>query len=100
MIDSINLVRWNLMSTVGFLTVLAVISWLTGEVWRLPEDTSWFSGLAVLGHAFVSATLIAGSFAFYRGRREWVQAMQEAYRSQMETSLQNHLDEDIDTTGS
>ena len=35
------------------------------RVWAMPAEDSWFCLLAVLGHAFVSATLIAASYTFY-----------------------------------
>jgi hypothetical protein len=31
-----------------------------------------------LGHAFVSVTVLAGSYAFYQGRREWFYAAKQA----------------------
>jgi hypothetical protein len=40
-------------------------------VWSLPAEDSWYALLAVVGHAFVSATLLVGSYAFYQSRREW-----------------------------
>jgi hypothetical protein len=50
---------------------------LAGLVWLLPDPGDWFAGLAVLGHAFVSAVLVAASYAFYAGRREWWQIMRQ-----------------------
>ncbi|HET7011948.1 MAG TPA: hypothetical protein VFI11_14310 [Anaerolineales bacterium] len=75
--ESIDLVRWNLLGTTGLLAVLLAVDRLAGLVWLLPEPDSWFSGLAVVGHAFVSAMLVAASYAFYSGRREWWQAMRQ-----------------------
>jgi hypothetical protein len=72
MIESFTLVRWNLMSTVGFFALSFGISWLTNQVWIMPEETTWYILLAVVGHAFVSTTLLAGSYAFYQNRRQWL----------------------------
>ncbi len=69
--ESVDLVRWNLVGTTGLLAVLLSVDRLTDLVWLMPEPASWFSGLAVLGHAFVTTMLIAASYAFYAGRREW-----------------------------
>ena len=74
MLESATLVRWNLLPVVGFLGVSFLISWLTSQAWILPTEDSWFLLLAILGHAFVSATLLAGSYAFYQNRREWMYA--------------------------
>jgi hypothetical protein len=75
--ESVELVRWNLLGTTGLLAVLLAVDRLAGLVWLLPDPATWFTGLAVLGHAFVSAVLIAASYAFYGGRREWWQTMRQ-----------------------
>jgi hypothetical protein len=77
MLESATLVRWNLLSVVGYLGVSFVISWLTSQAWILPTEDSWFLLLAILGHAFVSATLLAGSYAFYQDRRKWMYSVQK-----------------------
>jgi hypothetical protein len=73
MLESIVLVRWNLLSTVGFLLLGFGAYWLMGLIWALPAESSWLSVLAVIGHGFVSTTLVAGSYAYYQGRREWLE---------------------------
>ncbi len=75
--ESINLVRWNLLGTTALVAVLLAVDRLAGLVWLLPDPSTWFAGLAVLGHAFVSTMLVAASYAFYTGRREWWQAMRQ-----------------------
>ncbi|MEW6568322.1 MAG: hypothetical protein AB1449_09195 [Chloroflexota bacterium] len=69
--ESVQVVRWNLLGTTVFVGLAIGLTWLTNWVWSLPEESSWYSLLAVLGHAFVSAMLLVGSYAFYQGRREW-----------------------------
>ncbi len=68
--ESVRIVRSSFFATVGFLTTILLVSWLTDLVWQLPQAASWFSALAVLGHAFVSAMLLVASYIFYVGRRE------------------------------
>jgi hypothetical protein len=75
MVESTTLVRWNVLPVVGYLGLAYVITYLTNMVWVLPGEGSWFSILAVVGHAFVSATLLAGSYAFYQDRRSWLFAL-------------------------
>ncbi len=72
MAESIQVVRWNLLGTTVFVGLAIGITWLTNWVWSLPGEESWYSLLAVVGHAFVSATLLVGSYAFYQSRREWM----------------------------
>jgi len=68
--ESVRIVRRDFFAVVGLLATLTLLSWVTGLVWELPPAASWFSALAVLGHAFVSAMLLVASYVFYVGRRE------------------------------
>ena len=84
MMESATLVRWNLLPAVGYLGASVGITWLTNQVWLLPTEDSWYLLLAILGHAFISATLLAGSYAFYQGRREWLYSHKHAQISPIE----------------
>lgn len=81
--ESVILVRGNLFGVVGFLGMAFLISWLTGMLWELPGETSWLILLALFGHSIVSAALLAGSYAFYQGRWEWVARQRAAARAQV-----------------
>ena len=78
MFESFILVRWNLLPTVGYLAMAFGAYWILNLVWNLPSPASWFSLLAVAGHAFVATMLLAGSYAYYQGRREWLMAARRA----------------------
>ncbi len=80
-LESVLLVRWNLPDVVGFLGLSVLITWVTNQVWRMPYEQSWYNALAILGHALVSATLLAASYVFYQGRREWLQARQAEWQA-------------------
>ena len=82
MVESVRVVRWNLISTVGFLFLCFFITWLSMQVWVLPGDDSWYRLLALVGHAFVSATLIAASYIFYQSRHSWLVQMQASLIAQ------------------
>jgi hypothetical protein len=68
--ESVRIVRRDFFTVVALLATLAVLSWATRLVWELPPADSWFSVLAIFGHAFVSAMLLIASYVFYVGRRE------------------------------
>lgn len=82
MTESFTVVRWNLLSTVGYLVLAFSIYWVGNLVWFLPDSSSWFTVLAIIGHAFVGAMLFTGSFAFYQGRWNWLAALREAIEAQ------------------
>ncbi len=72
---SLWFVRWNFIGAFGYIVMAFILLWLgASQVWSLPDDGSWFNLLAILGHAFVSATILAGSYAFFQGRRQWLLA--------------------------
>jgi hypothetical protein len=77
MVESATIVRWNLLPALAYLCLSFGITWLTSQAWVLPTENSWYLLLAIIGHAFVSATLLAGSYAFYQGRREWFYSKQQ-----------------------
>jgi hypothetical protein len=80
-LESVQVVRWNLLSTSVFVGLAVLVTWLTNWVWSLPEDNSWFTLLAVAGHSLVSATLVVGSYAYYQNRREWMVQVREGLRA-------------------
>jgi hypothetical protein len=82
MLESIYLVRWNLFSTIGFLLKSYIIAWLSTQIWLLPGEDSWYSLLAMIGHAFVSATLLAASYVYYQGRHAWLEQMKAKLSTQ------------------
>jgi len=76
-LESIQVVRWNLVSTALYLGLTFTVTWLSTWVWSLPSEGSWYTLLALVGHAFFSAMLLVGSYAFYQGRREWTLKIRE-----------------------
>lgn len=71
--ESVRLVRWNFFPAVGYIFLAFMVMWVTTtQIWVLPDEDSWFMLLAMLGHAFLSATLLAGSYAFFQGRHSWL----------------------------
>jgi hypothetical protein len=71
--QSLWFVRWNFIGAFGFIVTAFLLLWVsTAQVWSLPNEESWFNLLAILGHAFISATILAGSYAFFQERRQWL----------------------------
>jgi hypothetical protein len=77
--ESVYLARTNMLSTIGFLFLAFGISWAGVDfVWSIPAENSWLMLLALIGYAFVSATLLTASYVFYRGRRTWLEQVKAA----------------------
>ena len=72
---SATLTRLTLMRTsLLFLTVLLISEGLD-TLWRVPPENSWLVLIGVTGHAFVTTSLLAASFIYYRDATRWMQRL-------------------------
>ena len=72
---SINLMRKTLPTTVIFLLAVFLLSKGLNLLWLIPVETSWFTLVGIIGHAFVTTGLLAASFVYYRDAVHWVSAV-------------------------
>jgi hypothetical protein len=78
MSESIQIVRWNTLSVIGYVTLALIVTWLGNLVWNLGADQSWYLVLGIIGHALVTAVLLAGSYILYQNRRGWMITLRQA----------------------
>lgn len=81
MLESFNIVRWNMSGTLGFILLAGCITYFTNWVWLLPEDQSWFVLLGLVGHAVISTTLVAASYVFYKDRAAWLEQLRSSLQA-------------------
>jgi hypothetical protein len=72
MLSSIRLVRYFLPGTGIFLLTAVLLSQGLDILWKFPPETSWMTLIGIFGHAFVTTSLIASSFIYYRGGISWM----------------------------
>ncbi len=65
-LESIRLSRATLPTTGLLILVFVLISEGLNVLWNIPEDQSWFLMIGIFGHAFITAALLAASFAYYK----------------------------------
>jgi hypothetical protein len=70
---SINITRMTLPSTSLLFLVLLVLSEGLDVLWNIPPSNSWLLIVGIIGHAFVTSSLLAASFVYYRDADIWVQ---------------------------
>ena len=70
-----RLTRLTLPKTSLMFLSMLVISEGLDTLWRVPGEKSWMSLVGVLRHAFVSTSLLAASFIYYRDATRWVQRL-------------------------
>ena len=92
--QSIRVVRFNFFGSTGYLLTAFLIMWVsTSQVWSLAQEDSWVFALAILGHAVITATLIAGSYAFFQGRKDWLEWQLARIKTMLEKDKPDLVDE-------
>jgi len=71
--ESIRLTRWTLPTTSLLLLSILLLSEGLDLLWSMPAETSWWTFVGIVGHAFVSTSLLAASFVYYKDADRWVQ---------------------------
>jgi hypothetical protein len=80
-LSSIQMVRYTLPTSSLFLMGVFLITLATNWLWTVPDANSWLLLIGIAGHGFVTSTLLASSFIYYRNMNEWLQAAFERLRS-------------------
>jgi hypothetical protein len=76
-LQSLRMVRFTLPTTGLFVLVSLLISEGLGYLWRIPPSESWLTLVAIIGHAFISTSLVAASFIYFRDINLWLQTVLE-----------------------
>jgi hypothetical protein len=69
---SANLIRRTLPTSVLFLLAIFLLSKGLDILWLIPNETSWLLIVGILGHGFVTTSLLASSFIYYRDSLRWM----------------------------
>jgi hypothetical protein len=54
-------------------------------VWNIPSSESWMTLVGIAGHAFVTTSLLAASFIYYRDMQAWLQTVFEKLKANIPT---------------
>jgi hypothetical protein len=80
-LQSLRMVRFTLPTSGLFLMSSFLISEGLGYLWRIPPSESWLTLVGVIGHAFITTSLLAASFIYYRDINVWLQAVLEQIKA-------------------
>lgn len=75
MASSTRIVRFSLPGTSMFLLATIILYQGLDVLWLFPPDSSWLTGVGILGHAFITTGLLAASFMYYRRGLDYIQAL-------------------------
>jgi len=80
-LQSLRMVRFTLPTSGLFVLASLLISEGLGYLWRIPPSESWLTLVAIVGHAFISTSLVAASFIYYRDINLWLQVVLEQIKA-------------------
>lgn len=72
-----RLTRLTLPTTALLFLVILLLSEGLDMLWRVPAESSWFSLVGIIGHAFVTTGLLAATFVYYRDAYRWLQRVEQ-----------------------
>lgn len=78
--NSFRVARMTLPSTSLLILTIVLISEGMGFLWRIPPGTSWLTLIGILGHAFISTSLLAATFIYFHDANQWVVKVLEKRR--------------------
>lgn len=73
MLSSVRLVRYFMPSVSLFLLISILLIQGFNRLWLVPPASSWLTLVGIAGHAFITTSLLAASFAFYRSATAWLE---------------------------
>ncbi len=73
MFNSAQMVRRLFPSVAMFLLAVVVLAQGMGYLWRMAPENSWMTLVGVLGNAFITTSLVAASFVYYRKSAAWME---------------------------
>lgn len=73
MLTSVRFVRTSMPGTSLFILALLIVSQGMNVIWQIPPETSWMMLIGIIGHAFISTSLLASSYIYYRNGILWMQ---------------------------
>ncbi len=78
--SSLRMSRFALPTSSMFVLSVFLLSRGLGYLWMIPTSDSWLLLVGILGHAFISTTLLAASFVYYRDMNNWLQNVYERFQ--------------------
>lgn len=78
--SSLRMSRFTLPTSSMFVLGVFLLSRGLSYLWTVPASDSWMLLVGIVGHAFISTTLLAASFVYYRDMNDWLQNVYERFQ--------------------
>ncbi|MGB7874463.1 MAG: hypothetical protein WBL25_08765 [Anaerolineales bacterium] len=82
---SLRMARFTLPTSSLFVLSVLLIAIGLNFVWNIPSSDSWMTLIGIAGHAFITTSLLAASFIYYRDMQVWLQTVFEKLKANLPT---------------
>jgi hypothetical protein len=82
---SLRIARFTMPTSSLFVLSVLLIAYGLNFLWNIPSSDSWMTLVGILGHAFVTTSLLAASFIYYRDMQAWLQNVFEKLKANLPT---------------
>ncbi len=72
---SLRMARYTLPTSSLFIMSVFLIAYGLDYLWNIPPSNSWMALIGIAGHAFITTSLLAASFIYYRDMQVWLQTV-------------------------
>ncbi len=80
-VSSLHLARFTLPTSSMFVLTVFLLGVGLNFLWSIPPAESWMTMVGILGHAFITTSLLAASFIYYRDMNAWLQHVMERLKA-------------------
>jgi len=81
--SSLRMARYTLPTSSLFVFSIALIAMGMNFLWAIPDTDSWTTLIGIAGHAFVTTSLLAASFIYYRDINAWLQTVLDKVKNRI-----------------
>ena len=85
---SLRMARFSLPTSGLFVLSALLLTTGLNYLWSVPPDDSWMLLVGIAGHAFITTTLLAASFVYYRDMNAWLQTVFEQLQHKQSSPTQ------------
>ncbi len=82
---SLRMARFTLPTSSLFVLSVLLIAYGLNFLWNIPSSDSWMALVGIAGHAFITTSLLAASFIYYRDMQVWLQTVFEKLKANLPT---------------
>ena len=82
---SLRMARFTLPTSSLFVLSVLLIAFGLNFLWNIPSSDSWMTLVGIAGHAFITTSLLAASFIYYRDMQVWLQTVFEKLKANLPT---------------